>query len=162
MSELENTELTPSEETPSEEPVVTLSRSAQLQRIVQSKIESLGYTGYADEAPDSAVYPYVVYNLGSWSYEDARDDIVLDVDVWDLGANYVTAEAMADDIEAEFTGDAVHGYESGVLPQFFRYLRTKVPDTDKKIKRINLKIQIQNYSHEAHLDPDAETVPSEG
>lgn len=136
-----------------------MSRTAELQHIVQRKISSLSYSAYADEAPDGAVYPYVVYNLGTWSYTDVRDDIVLDVDIWDSAANYATVEAMADAIEKEFTGEAIHEDNITVLPQFFRYLRTKVPDTDKKIKRINLKIEIQNYPHTAH--PTQETSPVE-
>lgn len=139
-----------------------MSRTAELQHIIQAKIQSLNYVGYADEAPDGAAYPYVVYNLGSWTYEDARDDIVLDMDIWDYGANYQRVEAMADNLEAEFNCEAVHGYGSGVLPQFFRYLRSKVPDTDKNIKRINLKIEIQNYAHASHLNPEDEIEQAEG
>lgn len=139
-----------------------MSRTAELQHIIQAKIQSLNYVGYADEAPDGAAYPYVVYNLGSWTFEDARDDIVLDMDIWDYGANYQRIEAMADNLEAEFNCDAVHGYNLGVLPQFFRYLRSKVPDTDKNIKRINLKIEIQNYAHASHLNPEDEIEQAEG
>lgn len=124
-----------------------MSRTQELQHIVQTKLTELKYSAYADEAPDGAAYPYVVYNIGSWNYTDARDDIVMDIDIWDLYPNYSRVEAMADAIEFAFTGDAVYGATSNVLPQFFRYLRTKVPDTDKKIKRINLKVEIQNYMH---------------
>ena len=124
-----------------------MTRTEAIRKIVQSKITSLRYTAYADEAPDGAVYPYVVYNINSFSFLDARDDIVLDIDIWDSYPNYSRVEEMADNIEAEFTGDAVYSSTSIVLPQFFRYIRTKVPDTDKKIKRINLKVDIQNYMH---------------
>lgn len=126
-----------------------MSRTAELQSIIQSKFTNINYTAYADEAPDSATYPYVVYNINNFSYLDARDNITLEVDIWDSSPNYVTVEAMADAIEAEFTGDAVYAVENTVLPQFFRYIRTKVPDTDKDIKRINLKIEVHNYQKAA-------------
>lgn len=143
-----------------------MSRTAELQGIVQTKLTSLKYTAYADEAPDSAVYPYVVYNINNFSFLDARDNITLEVDIWDSSPNYVTVEAMADAIEAEFTGDAVYSSKSNVLPQFFRYLRTKVPDTDKKLKRINLKIEVQNYNitattTESTATPEPEPEPDE-
>lgn len=111
---------------------------------------NLTISAYADEAPDSAVYPYVVYNLNSFSYEDIRDDITLEVDIWDSDANYKKVEAIADDIETKFNNYAPHSASAEVLPIFFKYIRTKVPDQDKRIKRINLKFQIQNYSHTAH------------
>ena len=126
------------------------NRSQALQSIIQAKIESCGYTGYADEAPDGSTYPYIVYSVDSFTYTDARDDIQLDVDIWDRSPNYQTVEAMADTLEAAFDNYIVHDESSIVLPQFFRYLRTKVPDTDRKLKRINLKFDIQNYSHTAH------------
>ena len=126
-----------------------MSRTAELQSIIQSKFTNINYTAYADEAPDSATYPYSVYNINNFSYLDARDNITLEVDIWDSSPNYVTVEAMADAIEAEFTGDAVYAAENTVLPQFFRYIRTKVPDTDKDIKRINLKIEVHNYQKAA-------------
>lgn len=127
-----------------------MSRTAELQSITQAVITDAGHTAYADEAPDNATYPYVVYSINSFSYEDIRDDIILDIDIWDYYANYSRVEAMADAIEAAFEGLVVHDDAATVLPQFFRYIRTKVPDTDKKIKRINLKFEIQNYAHKAH------------
>lgn len=129
-----------------------MSRSAELQIIVQNKMEALGLTAYADEAPDGAIYPYVVYSIDSFSYEDARDDIVLDCDVWDQSPNYAAVEDIADKIEMGFDKYSHHSEDSTVLPIFFRYVRNKVPDTDHKLKRINIKFEIQNYLHKIHAE----------
>lgn len=147
-----------------------MSRTAELQHLVQSKITSLyhegttpvAYAAYADEAPDGAAFPYVVYNINSFAFEDVRDDITLEIDIWDEYPNYSRVELMADNIEAEFTGNAVHNDTATILPQFFRYIRTKVPDPNKKLKRVQLKVQIQNYAHTPHpLPPPAETPAEE-
>ena len=144
-----------------------MSRTAELQSLVQSKITAIyhegttpvAYSAYADEAPDGSAFPYVVYNIDSFGYEDARDDITLVVDIWDEYPNYSRVELMADKIEKAFTGDAWHSDTATILPQFFRYIRTKVPDPNKKLKRIQLKIQIQNYEHTPHPVPP---TPSRG
>jgi hypothetical protein len=130
-----------------------MSRTAELQHLIQQKITSLVYTAYADEAPDGAAFPYVVYNIDSFAFEDARDDITLVIDIWDEYPNYSRVELMADNIEEEFTGNAVHDDSATILPQFFRYIRTKVPDPNKKLKRVQLKVQIQNYAHTPHPLP---------
>ena len=137
-----------------------MSRTSELQLIIQNKLTELGYTAYADEAPDSAVYPYVVYNINNFSYLDARDNITLEMDMWDSAPNYVTVEAMADAVESAFQGVAVYDKYSNVLPQFFRYIRTKVPDTDRDLKRINLKLEVHNYNVTGETPP-APPTPSE-
>lgn len=122
-------------------------RTAEIKAIAQERIAPI-LAAYMDEAPDGAVLPYAVHSLTDFSYEDARDDITLEVDIWDSYANYSRVEQYADQIEAAIVGngEAVYSSESSVIPQFFRYLRTIVPDTDPKIKRINLKFEIQNYN----------------
>lgn len=122
------------------------NKTKELQGIVQNRILAAGYTAYADEAPDEAAFPRIVYSLGATNYVDIRDDIALEVDIWDKSPNYESCELIADALEAEIPG-VVHIPDSIVLPEFFRYLRNKIPDPDKKLKRINLKFTIQNYPH---------------
>ena len=102
---------------------------------------------YYEDAPNTAEYPYTVFDFDRDDTRDFfRDDVRLNVDVWDRGTNPITVEAIGDQIDAALN---YLNYPSGVLlPTFFREVRYSMPDKDKALKRHHMEYTIQTYEKE--------------
>lgn len=96
-------------------------------------------------APSDAVFPYKTFTLKSVSFNEAREDFDLCVDVWNRG-DYKTAEEIADQIEATFRDANLPS--PPLYPTFFRENRYTIEDPDKELQHIQLRFSVQLYSQE--------------
>lgn len=121
-----------------------MSKTNELRKLIQSKLKTKCSNVYYEQAIDSALYPHCVYNFASIDLGDLiRDDLVLEVDVWDKGNSCTAIENLCDQIEELFNNANLP--QDKILPTFFRISRIPVKDEDKSIKHRLLKFQIQNY-----------------
>ena len=90
------------------------------------------------------MYPHIVWDLERIDLGDlSRDDLILDVDIWDRNTDAKNIDNLADAVEGLFNAQNLP--QQTILPTFFRIDRKSVPDEDKKIKHRVLTFQVQNY-----------------
>ena len=87
-----------------------------------------------------------MFTLDSVAFTDARDDIYLDVDVWDKSLDSKVVEDIADQVEAMF--DGVNLPAPPIYPTFFRDFRYAMSDPDKTLQHIQLRFLVQLYEEE--------------
>lgn len=121
-----------------------MSKTAELRKLIQSVLSEICPRVYYEQSADTELFPYIVYDLASIDLDKIeRDDLVMTVDVWDRSNDPKSVENIADSIEQRL--NTANLPTESVLPTFFRISRTSVQDTDKSLKRRQLKFQIQNY-----------------
>lgn len=123
-----------------------MSKTKALRRLVTSLLQTTPGGVYYREAPMDAAYPYKTFTLSGVTFTDARDDLVLDVDVWDRSTDTKAAEDIADEIEALFR-DA-NTPAPPIYPTFFRDARFHLDDPDKNLQHIQLRFMVQLYETE--------------
>lgn len=121
-----------------------MSKTKDLRKVIQAQLLTICGNVFYETAPTDKMYPHIVWDIERIDLGDLyRDDLILDVDIWDRSADAKNADDMADALEAVF--NAANLPQETVLPTFFRIDRKNVPDEDKKIKHRALTFQIQNY-----------------
>ena len=126
---------------------MTVTKTNALRELVRTQLLTVLDNVFYEEADENAMYPHCVFSFNTVDLGDfARDDIILDIDLYTKGSSVVALEEMADQVEALFNNANLP--QSTILPTFFRMNRHPVPDTDKSIRRRNIKFQIQNYESE--------------
>lgn len=117
-----------------------------LRKLVKEKLQETHGGTYHRLAPKDAAFPYKVFRLSDVRYTDARDDLELDVDIWDRSLDPKAAEDIADQIEALFH-DA-NFPTPPIYPTFFRDARYTLDDPDKNLQHIQLRFLVQLYKEE--------------
>lgn len=123
-----------------------MSKTKNLRALVVRQLQTIPGGTYHRDAPNDAEYPYKTFRLSSVSYTDARDDLVLDVDVWDRSLDPKTAEDIADDIETLFRDTNTPA--PPIFPTFYRDARFTLDDPDKNLQHIQLRFWVQLYEEE--------------
>lgn len=121
----------------------------QIQTLLKTKCDRV----YFERATDTTVYPYVVYNLvDSREFEGNREDIDLEVDIWDNAQDTTAIETLTGDIDGDgdlFNATGLHRklfYEADTLSaKCYRDRRLAIIDEDVRIRRRQLKYYIQTY-----------------
>lgn len=119
-----------------------MSKTEELRKVIKAQLDNTPGQTFAYDAPKDANFPYKVFTLKSVDLGDFyRDDIIMDVDIWDNSDDFKQAEIIADSVENIFN---CKSYPSGnVFPTFFREDRKTVPDN--QLQHILLTFTIQNY-----------------
>lgn len=124
-----------------------MSKTKDLRKVIQTYLLTVCDNVFYETAPDDQMYPHIVWNLTRVDLGDIhRDDLILDVDLWDRDTDAKDIDDMADSIEEMF--NANNDPQTTILPTFFRIDRKNVIDEDKRIKHRILSFQIQNYVRE--------------
>lgn len=111
-------------------------------RLLKDELEDY-LSAYYMEAPESAQYPYAVFELNRLSQDYERQSLLLEVNVWDKHKYYSRAEAKMDEIE-----EALHGYfqlSNNDVFYVFNGSRQVIPDDDTQIKRIREQFELYYY-----------------
>lgn len=89
-------------------------------------------------------FPYLVFNLKNVDNSDARDDNILEIDIWNnKPQDTMEIETIGDSIEAVFN-NAKHT-NSNFQASFYKLTRIPVTDPDKNIRRRQLRYQVKVY-----------------
>ena len=123
-----------------------MRKTKTLRALVVRQLQTTPGGTYHRDAPKDAPYPYKTFRLSSVSFTDARDDFILDVDVWDRSLDPKTAEDIADDIEALFRDTNTPA--PPIYPTFYRDARFTLDDPDKNLQHIQLRFWVQLYEEE--------------
>lgn len=124
-----------------------MSKTKDLRKVIQGYLLTVCDNVFYETEPASKMYPHIVWNIGRIDLGDlSRDDLILDVDLWDRSSNSQNIDDLADSVEALFNNN--NDPQETILPTFFRIDRKNVLDNDKMIKHRVLSFQIQNYVRE--------------
>ena len=125
-----------------------MSKTKLLRKLTQTQLQTVQGGTYHKKAPSDADYPYKTFRLESGTYTDARDDLYLEVDVWDRNESEdpKVAEDLADDVEHLFSDANIPA--PPIYPTFFRESRFPVDDPDKNLQHIRLRFLVQLYEEE--------------
>lgn len=123
-----------------------MNKTKNLRKLVFGQLQTVQGGTYHRAAPKDAPFPYKVFSLSSVSFTDARDDLTLDVDIWDRSLDPKTAEDMADEIEALFDGANLPA--PPLFPTFFRDARFFLDDPDRNLQHLQLRFLVQLYEED--------------
>lgn len=123
-----------------------MAKTKLLRKLVQGHLQTVPGVTYHRLAPKDAAYPYKVFTLTDTGYSDARDDIYLEVDIWDRSLDPKTAEDIADQIEDLFHDANLPA--PPIYPTFFRDARHNLEDPDKNLQHIQLRLLVQLYKED--------------
>lgn len=121
-----------------------VTRTNDLKKLIQTKLKTLTTNVFFEQATDNALYPHIVFDFRTIDLGDlARQDYILEVDVWDKGTSTTKVDELADKVEDLL--QAKNLPQTNILPTFYKIDRRSIIDTDKSIKHRLIKFQIQNY-----------------
>lgn len=123
-----------------------MSKTKLLRKLVKEQLQTVPGETHHRRAPDDATYPYKTFTLSGGTFTDARDDLDLDVDIWDRSKDPKKAEDIADQVEALFNDANLPAHP--IYPTFFREARYTLDDPDKDLQHIQLRFRVQLYKEE--------------
>lgn len=123
-----------------------MNKTTILRKLITEKLQTVEGGVYHRIAPKDAAYPYKTFTLDSVTFQDARDDMEVNVDIWDRSKDSKTAENIADRIEAMFTDANLP--TPPIYPTFFRDARYTLDDPDKTLQHIQLRFLVQLYKED--------------
>ena len=121
-------------------------KTKTLRKLVFDKLQTVPGGTHHRLAPKDAAFPYKTFTLSDARYTDARDDLELEVDIWDRSLDPKAAEDIADQIEALFHDANLPA--PPIYPTFFRDARYMLDDPDKTLQHIQLRFQVQLYKED--------------
>ena len=124
-----------------------MSKTKTLRKLVNEKLQTVPGGTYHKQAPKEAAYPYKTFILASVAFPNSdRDDLELEIDLWDRSPDPKTLEDIADQIEAIFNGQIYP--EPPIYPAFYRENRYDLDDPDKTLQHIQLRFLVQLHETE--------------
>lgn len=124
-----------------------MSKTTDLRKLVNAKLRTVPGGTYHKKATADATYPYKTFRLESVAFPNPdRDDIELEVDLWNRSPDQKPLEEIADQVEALFDGQVYP--EPPIYPAFFRENRYDLDDPDKSLQHIQLRFLVQLHKEE--------------
>lgn len=121
-----------------------MSKTNELRELIKKRITTICPNVYYEVASDEHIYPHIVFSFGTIDNGDlSRDDLYMDLDLWDKGKSAVSIEDLADQVEVLFQNQNLP--QETILPTFYLIDRKSIPDEDKLIRHRLIRVQIQNY-----------------
>lgn len=123
-----------------------MAKTKLLRKLVKEQLQTVPGGTYHRRPKNDAAYPYKVFTITDVSYTDARDDMELEVDIWDRSLDPKTAEDIADQVEDLFHDANLPA--PPIYPTFFRDARYTLDDPDKNLQHIQLRFLVQLYKED--------------
>lgn len=121
-----------------------MSKTNDLKELIQGRLLTVCTSTSFGTARDTNMYPHIVWDMTSANLNDlSRDDIVLDIDIWDRGTSTVRIDELSDSVEALFKTENLP--QDNILPTFYLMSKKAPEDPDKNIKHRVITFEIQNY-----------------
>lgn len=123
-----------------------MNKTRLLRKLIKAQLQTVPGETHHRKAPAEAAYPYKTFTLSGGTFTDARDDLDLDVDIWDRSRDPKTVEDIADRIETLFNDANLPA--PPIYPTFFRENRYTLDDPDKDLQHIQLRFRVQLYKED--------------
>lgn len=115
----------------------TIALRTELQRLFKTLTSNVHY----DIAPDTAPYPYLVYELSELTFDYGKTLIELEVNILDYGSSSSAVEILADTLQE--TLNKYYFINDEIQFTIYKASRNKIEEEDKKIIRRRLTFEIQ-------------------
>lgn len=121
-----------------------MGRTNDLRKLIRGKLLHICRNVYYETAPDTFLYPHITFSCKNMSAVDGnRQDIMLDIDLWDKSENANQIEEMADETEDAF--NIKNEPQDTILPTFYLVSRNSVEDENKMIRHRAIRVLIETY-----------------
>ena len=115
--------------------------------LVSNEISKVTKEVYPEQASSDAQFPYVVYDFPTTTDVGVREDIILEVNIWDSrrdGYDVITGiEQMASSIDEVLKN--VINLDDSTLYKFERLNRLNLKDPEPNIFRRQLRYRVKKY-----------------
>lgn len=112
-----------------------------LRKEIQSLLKSKASSVYYQDAPETASFPYVIFDFPN-SFDNFGQDVYnLDIDIWDNKINTTDLEVLADTL-----WDSLNKYthiDANIQFVIYRMNRLALKDNDPSIRRRKLIFQVR-------------------
>ncbi len=95
------------------------------------------------DAPETAVFPYIVYDFPNSFVNEEQEVILMDVDVWDDSSDTTELETIAGDVWQKLHKH--HHIDEDIQLSIHRTTRFTVTDADSRIKRRKMIFEVRYY-----------------
>ena len=124
----------------------------ELREEIQTFLETLGYEVHYQHAPQTATFPYIVFDLVDSTDVETREDFNLEVDVWDNIQNTTRLETLVGNIDGDGDIQSPTGLnrkliftDNNMSAKIYRTNRLSLPEPDITLRRRQLRYDIQTY-----------------
>lgn len=115
----------------------------ELMKVVRALLEAEHPEVYKEKPGDEAEYPYIVFTSGSIFEVSQRNDVTIEVNIWDKSHDTMPVEALTDKIEKIMNRKSV--CNDYLCTTFYKENRQRIEDTDDEIQHRQLIFTAQTY-----------------
>lgn len=112
-------------------------------KIIQQLLVAQHPRTYLDIAPQDAELPFIVWTIPSTTDEELREDLILQIDIFDYSTDATAVEQLADDVDKALKG--IDNLTTDCLMRFTRVGRLNIPDPDIRVRRRELKYLVKVF-----------------
>ena len=118
----------------------------ELRKMINIALKSIHPRVYYRTAPDTAVFPYLVYDLPNSTDDGTLEQFILDVDAWDRPSNGDTTivEILIDSADKSLHRKTIT-LDDNLAVTFYRENRLTLTDDDPNIKRRKYIYQVRTF-----------------
>jgi hypothetical protein len=115
----------------------------ELRKAILSYLKGKHPRVYFQDAPETATFPYLVYDLPNSSDDGSLERFVMDIDGWDDSKDTTALETLMDSVDKELHRKSVMLQNMAVT--FYRENRLSLTDDDPRIRRRKYIYQIRTH-----------------
>ena len=117
----------------------------EIREIIQTALNSVHPRVYYQTAPDTAVFPYLVYDLPNSTDDGTLEQFILDVDAWDMPSGDTTGlETLIDSADKSLHRKTIT-VDEVLAVTLYRENRLTLTDDDPNIKRRKYIYQVRTF-----------------
>jgi len=117
----------------------------EIRKIINIALKSIHPRVYYRTAPDTAVFPYLVYDLPNSTDDGTLERFVLDVDAWDsTNGDTTIVEILIDSADKSLHRKTIT-VDDNLAVTFYRENRLTLTDDDPDIKRRKYIYQVRTF-----------------
>lgn len=115
----------------------------ELRKAINTALKTVHPRIYYQDAPDDAVFPYLVYDLPNSVDDGYLEQFVLDVDGWDNSTDTTNLETIMDNVNKSL--DGMTRTADSLSMSFYLDNRLTLLDDDSRIRRRKYTYQVRTY-----------------
>ena len=117
----------------------------EIREIIQTALKFVHSRVYFESAPDTAVFPYLVYDLPNSNDDGTLEQFILDVDAWDTSSGDTTGlETLIDSADKSLHRKTIT-VDDNLAVTFYRENRLTLTDDDPNIERRKYIYQVRTF-----------------
>ena len=117
----------------------------EIREIIVSSLKTVHPRVYYRSAPDTAAFPYLVYDLPNSTDDGTLEQFILDVDAWDSTNGDTTGlETLIDNADKSLHRKTIT-VDDNLAITFYRESRLTLTDDDPNIKRRKYTYEVRTF-----------------